>query len=152
MSKIAYLRVKKSRTLMFFSRSLKGFPVCPSRKCGAKWHKNTAEVKIFCKQEGSEACRISFCIRYLLQLWLDSLCFPLFIYHALSDVFKGLNIIPEYEERLPVRNIMMSWVSAWLTLTNLVAGYTSIFLLGKSSRVKENVWVHSTLLWLKYVC
>lgn len=25
----------------------------PEGKCGAKWHKNTAGVKIFCKQEGS---------------------------------------------------------------------------------------------------
>lgn len=42
MSKIAYLRVIKSRTFMFFfSRTLKGFPVCLSGKCGAKLHKNT---------------------------------------------------------------------------------------------------------------
>lgn len=37
MSKIAYLRVIKSRIL------LKGFLVCPSWKCGAKWHKNTVQ-------------------------------------------------------------------------------------------------------------
>lgn len=95
-------------TVLFLAGHSRGSLSVLKESWGKMAQKHCAGVKILCKQEGSKACRISFCIGYLLQLWLDSLCFPLFIYRALSDVFKGLNVIPEYEEQLPVGNVMMS--------------------------------------------